>query len=428
MPVPTDHQLSVSATRRNFQLGVLNGLFMGLGETLMDPTLVLAAFVSHLTASPFWVGLVVPLRDGAWYLPQLWVSGHLQSQPRKLAYYGQMGLLRMAGLALLCLAAFTLRDPAWLLAALFVAFGLYALASGFSGLPFLEVVSKTVPPRRRGLFFAWRLTTGGLLALGASGVVRALLGEGGPLAFPHNFGVLFVLSSVFIGVGMWVFLLVDEPPDRETQPRVSVGAQLKRALPLVRADRNFQGFLIMRTAFLLGGCASPFFAVYVQQRLGGPLEMVGVYLAVVTASGLVSNMVFGRLSARVGNRRIVVFTAALGLVMSVLVVALAGLAKPLGLSGMAAAECLLPVFALMGAREAGLGVAAQSLLLEIAPPAERSVYLGFTNSVLGVVLLSTGLSGVVVERFGFMALIWLTLAAYGVGLLAALAMKEAPPA
>jgi MFS family permease len=167
--------------------------------------------------------------------------------------------------------------------------------------------------------------------------------------------------------------------------------------------------------------------VYVQQQLGGPPEMVGVYLAVVTASGLVANMVLGRFSMRLGNRWVLVMSAALGLVMSAAVLTLAGLAKPLGVPGLAAALCLLPVYVLMAARDAGIGVASHSLLLDIAPAADRSLYLGFTNSILGVVLLSTGLSGLIVEHWGLVVLVGLTLAAYGLALWSALNMKDATP-
>ena len=70
--------------RRNFTLGVMNGLLYITAETVMDPTLVMVAFLSHLTNSPLLLGLVLPIRDGAWSLPQLWVSGYLQSVPHKL--------------------------------------------------------------------------------------------------------------------------------------------------------------------------------------------------------------------------------------------------------------------------------------------------------------------------------------------------------
>jgi Na+/melibiose symporter-like transporter len=357
----------------------------------------------------------------------LWVSGHLQNQPRKLPYYNQVSYVRIAGLALVCLAIFTVRNPYWLLAAFFASYGLYAMASGFGGLPFLEVIGKTIPPRRRGLFFAWRLTLGGLFALAATAAVRWLLAARSPLAFPYNFGALFILGTLMLWAGMWMLLLITEPPDHETHPQVSFFTQVSRALPLVRADRNYRRFLVLRVALLLASSASPFFAVYVQQQLGGPPEMVGIYLAVVTASGLVSNMVLGRFSMRLGNRRVLAVSAALGLVMSSGVLSLAWLARPLGLPGLAAALCLLPVYVLMAARDAGIGVASHSLLLDIAPAAERSLYLGFTNSILGVILFSTGLSGVVVEHWGFVVLVALTLAAYALALWAALRMQDARP-
>jgi MFS family permease len=40
-------------------------------------------------------------------------------------------------------------------------------------------------------------------------------------------------------------------------------------------------------------------------------------------------------------------------------------------------------------------------LLELAPEGERSLYLGLSNTVLGVVVLISGLGGLVVDAFGF---------------------------
>jgi hypothetical protein len=77
----------------------------------------------------------------------------------------------------------------------------------------------------------------------------------------------------------------------------------------------------------------------------------------------------------------------------------------------------VPVFVLVGVRNSGTGISWNSLLLEIAPPAQRSLYVGFTNTLLGVVLLLTGLSGVIVETMGFLALFVFALAAHAAALL-----------
>ena len=68
---------------RNFRLGVVNGVLYILSETLLDPTLVLIAYLSMITDSPILLGMLLPLRDGAWALPQLWVSCFLPSIDRK---------------------------------------------------------------------------------------------------------------------------------------------------------------------------------------------------------------------------------------------------------------------------------------------------------------------------------------------------------
>jgi hypothetical protein len=419
---------SSGVARRNFQFGVANGLLFTLAETLMDPTLVLVAFIGYLTHSPLWLGLVTPLRDGAWFLPQLWVSGYLQSQPLKLRLYQWMAVARVFAWGGLALAAFFVRDPRSLLVAFFTLYGLYALAAGFGGLSFLEIVGKTVPPPRRAVYFAWRLTLGGLAGIGASVFVRWMLDTGGPLPFPYNFATLFALGWVFATIGLALFSLIRETPDQTLPPRASLPAQARRAIQCLRADRNYRHFLSLRGALMIAGAATPFFAVYVQQRLGGPPGMVGVYLGVYTAASLLANSLFGKYSARLGNRRTMIIATVAGLLMTGCVLALMLAAAPLGLSGWAASLWLLPVFALSGIREAGQGVSAQSLLLDIAPPSERTLYLGFANSLLGVVLLTTGVSGVIVVRFGFPALVLAAVAANVFALMSSLRLQDVRPA
>ena len=416
--------LDTKFARRNFRLGVINGFFFFFAETLMDPTLVMVAFVSHLTGSVLWLGLIVPLRDASWFLPQLWVSGFLQNWPRKIRLYRYMAVTRMIVWSALVWAVFTIRSPWWMLVTFFVAYGIGSLAAGVSGLPFMEVVGKTIPAEQRGMFFAWRQTVGGLAALGGSAFVGWLLGASSPLQFPYNFGLLFIIGTSLTGMGLMSFAIVGEPPDYAVRAAASMFDQLRRATQLVRVDVNYRHFVALRISLLIAGAATPFFAVYVQRQLGGPQGMVGTYLATYTISSLAANVVFGRVSALWGNRRTMAIAAAAGLMMTGSVLALTVLAPPLRLSGVIASLALIPVFALSGVRESGLGVAGPSLLLDIAPHAERTLYVGFTHTLLGVVLLSTALSGAVVESFGFLALFVLTAAAHVYAVAAVMRMRD----
>lgn len=411
-PTPAD-------TRHNFRLGVLNGLSFTLAETLIDPTLVLVAFVSTLTQSPLLIGLVTPLRDGAWYLPQVWVSGFLQSQPHKLAWYRLTGAVRMLAWLLLVWAMVFINDPGWLLLAFFVFFGSYAFFSGLGGLSFMEVVSKTVPPHRRAEFFAWRLILGGGASIAASLLVRWLVDKNGPLPFPYNFAVLAGLGCVLAYMGVILFAEIREPADVHVRPVMALNDQLKRAQQALTRDARYRQFILLRIWLMVAGAGVPFFAVYIQNHMQAPLDMVGVYLAAYNITHFFSNVGLGRFAYRLGNQRVMLLAAVSGLSMTALMGVLLTWDGVGAVSGTLAAWWLVPVFALSGIRESGIGVSAQAMLMDIAPAEERSLYLGFTNSLLGVVLLSTGLSGVVVAVLGFPTLLLVSLVAGGLAVVTA---------
>lgn len=403
--------------RRNFNLGVVNGVLFILAETLMDPTLVLVAFISRLTQSSILLGLVVPLKDSAWALPQLWVSGYLQNQRYKLTFYRRTSGVRMACWALIAVAINFVHDPQYLLPAFFFAFVIGSLASGLSGLPFLEVVGKTVPPARRGEFFAWRFGLGGLLGIGGSALVRWLLDPAGPLPFPQNFGMLSFLYFVIASVSLMLYNNVREPADECVLPRASLLEQIRRGIEVIETNLNYRRFIGMQALLLMAGAATPFFAIYVQQELGGDRSWIGIYLALVISANLVSNLLFGRISRRFGNRKVLELAAMAGMLMSSAVLVLMLLAGPLHISGQTASYLLIPVFLLSGVRATGIGVSGNSLLLDLSPESERSLYVGFTQTLQGIVLLLTSLSGVALLVLGYNGLVGLTVLAHGAALI-----------
>lgn len=404
--------IDLKTDRRNFKLGVANGLLYITAETLMDPTLVMVAFLSHLTQSPLLLGLVLPIRDGAWSLPQLYVSGYLQNIPHKLTIYRSVSILRVATWITLALIINLVHNPKTLLILYFVTFAISSIASGFSGLPFLEVVGKTIPPERRGEFFAWRFGLGGLGSLAASGVVRWLLDPGAPLSFPYNYGMLSILFVVLSIASAVAFCMINEPVDRVVLPRQAFSVQIKRALRAVQENLRYRSLLSMQALMIIGGSAAPFYAVFVQQDLGGSPAMIGAYLATLTATNLLANAWFGRISRKYGNARVMFFGVSAGICMALLVLTLALLGKPAHFSPELASAWLVPVFILSGIRGSAMGVSSNSLLLDITPEAERSLYVGFSNTLLGAVLLMTGISGVLVNWFGVPALLIITLAAH----------------
>ncbi|MDR3574883.1 MAG: MFS transporter [Anaerolineaceae bacterium] len=409
---------------KNFRLGVVNGVLNTIGETLMDPTLVVVAFLSVLTRSPLILGLAVPLRDGAWAFPQFWVSGYLQNIPNKISVYRKLSYLRIAAWGILAATVNFVRDPAKILVTFLVIFTLSSLINGLAGLPFMEVVAKTIPQNRRGEFFAWRLAVGGLGSIGASILVKIVLDPAGPLKFPSNYGVLAAGYFVLATFGLLAFNRVQETADSEIQPRVSANLQFRRAIKLLKENNGYRNFVSMWSLLLIAGVATPFFAVYVQQQLGGSKVMIGVYLGVYTATNLLVNLLFGKISKIFGNVRIMVIANICGLIMLILVLLLRIAAGPMRINAQTASYLLIPVFALSGMRTSGIGVSGNSLMLDISPASERSLYVGFTNTLLGIVLISTGLGGLIMNSFGFQALVVVTILAHSLALVQGIRLQK----
>ena len=392
------------ARRRDYRLGVLNGALFGLAETLTDPALVLVAFVAALGGSPLLVGLAAPLRNAGWYLPQLLISGRTQSAPRKLPIYARVAVLRLGCWGAIAAAPILLgRLPAGgVLAIFFIAFLVAESAAGVAGLPFLEVVSKVIPADRRGEFFGWRLTLAGAAGVVAGWLVHVLLREGGPIGIPLNYGAIFFLAFIAYVVAMVSFFRVGEPADPHPVVGITLREQLHSARGLWAADSNLRRFLFLRLALILTGAAVPFYTLFAQRELGLPVEEIGVYITVYTGASLLANLVLGRLSRRLGDRRIMRLSVWASLLMTLIVIALAWRTSETAMPWLSAG--MIVVYGFLGLREAGIGIAGMSMLLSLAGERRRSLYLGLANSIMGLGLLASAASGVIVQWAGSLTL------------------------
>ena len=280
--------------KRNFILGVINGALFSFGDALQDTNLVLSVFISRLSGSNLLVGLLQPVRLGGWFLPQLLVSCRLQGARRKMPYYRLGAALRGTGALGVGVSALLVRDPHLLVPLTFLMLAIFSLSGGFSGLAFTDLVAKTIPSRMRVSYSAWRIFTGGILALLASVIVRQVLGsEGGP-PFPTNYALLFLLAAFGICSGMTAFAFVKEPEDGQVRAPASVREQLSRARRLPVHDANYRGFLAGRLCLMLAEVAAPFYIIYAKTSLGLPDAIAGTYLMVAILANIGSTYVWGR--------------------------------------------------------------------------------------------------------------------------------------
>jgi MFS family permease len=391
--------------RRNFRLGVTNGILLTLVDGLFAPSIVLALFVVRLGGSNLLVGLLPAIATGGWFLPQVFIAGRVQGQLYVMRWYRATALVRSVCLILLTMVTFSLGgNPGLLLGAFFLLYTVYSLAGGISGIPWLEMVGKMIPPRRRGTFFSLRSFWGGLLAMLASGFLAALLAEKafGGLAFPMNFAVLFGVVTVLATAGFVAWMSMREPKATVTAKPITMRALMRRGRELLRVDHEYRSFTIVRILLALATIADPFYAVFAKTVLGAPNEVIGLYVAASAGAGLASNFIWGPLGDRASNRTLMTVTA-----ISVALVPLSALVIPLlgmALSAAAVSTVFAAVFVFQGLAAGSARIVNNNMLLTIAPAAERATYIGFLNTVLGLVTFIPPLGGAVVDAVGYVAL------------------------
>ncbi len=288
--------------RRNFWLGVVSGIGYNLYVVFLSTELVMTWFLTELTDSNLLISLLIPIEMGSWYFLQLLLSGYVERKPLTMPLYRITAGIRVVALGLLAVSAFAITDPRVLIVAFLLFFSINALMGGIAALPFMNIVAKTIPAERRGQYFGWRRFAGGLFGIGAGFVVRAILSPESGLSFPDSYGWLIILGTAVTTMQVISFSLVIEPAEAVDTRVVPLKDQFRRAARLPFRNANFGRYLGTRVAIVVAALALPFYAVYARRVLDAPENMVGTYLLGMTLAGVLSNLVFARISDRHGNR------------------------------------------------------------------------------------------------------------------------------
>lgn len=381
--------------RRNFWLGVVNGIIFNASGAFLNANTILPLFVSRLTDSRFLVGTAAALHEVGWYVPQLFVAAATAHRPRQKPFYIRAAVFRLLVFSALLASFFfsSYQKPGQVLLFFFLFYGLYSLGGGFAGVAFMEIVSKTVPPARRGSFWGLRMSVGGLLAAAFGRVVATILNQN---PFPRNFELLFLLAFGFIFSGIFSFAWVKEPELPDRLPKIPYRRRILEAFSLLKTDPHF--FRLYATRLLIGAymLAAPFYVIYARQELDFSVKAAGLFVSAEVLGMAISNLWWSALSNR-GHDGIVLLSSAVFALFAPLWALASGW---LGFSPFVYAF----IFFALGATNSGLTVGYLNHLLKIAPESRRTLYIGFLHTLLFPILFFPGLGGLILENLSYSAL------------------------
>ena len=387
----------------------MNGVLYGTGMAFTSASVVLPWYVSQLTQSNVLVGVLPAMQMGGWALPQLFLINYMQRQRRKLKYYRRSAVVRSTCWALLAAAVLIAPNRADIvLPALIVLTAIASLSGGFTGLAFFDVVGRIVPRRQLSTFFSLRNFIGGIGALLAGVVVRQVLEQTDSSL--QQVGILFALTWLFTTAGYLSFSLVNEPEGPHVLPKRTIREDLQRIKEIVLRDPPFRMYLITRILAMFTFVAMPFYVVYGISVLELPGSVVASSAIALTGGVIGSNVVWGWLGARGGGWLLLVATT----FFSVLPPVLALTAQLLTVSQASAtlpSVVFLALFVFLGTAVGGQEVTFSVLAIEVSPAEDRIIYMGFTNTLIGALILLTPVGGLLADLVSFEALFGVALTA-----------------
>ncbi len=351
-----------------------------VGDALANAKTTLPWALGAIGAPVALVGMLVPLRESGSLLPQLGIAVWVRRQAIRKTFWILGSLGQAASLALMALAVLALEGwPGGL--ALLAALAAFSLCRGLASVASKDVLGKTIPKERRGRLSGWTEAAAGVLVVGVSLLLFFLSGEGSARIYAGLFGIAAVLWIA----GAALFATIREFPG-ETDGGKSGLREAFRQLALLRDDKPFRRFVVVRSLLLCSALTAPFFIVLSREAQGDSMRMLALF---IFANGIASSLsapLWGNFADR-SSRRVMQAAA-------VLTAAVAGVAafSYLYLESLAAATAWYPfLFGILGIAHAGVRLGRKTYLVDLGRGNKRTAYVAVSNTLIGAVLLFTGL-------------------------------------
>ena len=381
--------------RRNFRALLWDGILFTPALALFEPTTTIPLLVDRLTGSALLVGLVGTLRLAGMWLPALPVANWVKHRQRKKAWvvYGASTRVAIGLLGVALLFSGHLSEGI-LVALILLTHTLFWMGEGCAGLTWTDIVGKCIPENQRGRFFGLMQAFGNIAAFGIGFFVKWVLDHDG-WAFPVNYGILFTASFVFFMASLGSFLVVKEP-DGEVYDAAEPFWQFFGRLPeYLGKDPVFLRIVIKVFLIGLSGLALPFYVIYAKESLGLPGGAAGYFISAQTVGMVIGGMLWGYLGDTRGHGRTLGYVGivqALAPVAALLAALISGSAGRLG--------AMLAVYVFLGMGASGWQVGTNSIL-EVVPPADRTVYLALSNTLQIPLFLAPFVGGYLVMTGGY---------------------------
>ena len=423
---------SSNSAKRNYLIGLNNGVLVELNKSLINPNLVLAAFVYSKTGSALLVGLLTAFNHVGAFLPQLYVSSLTEYRKRKKPFFLKALLIRiLIMVSLVILIWFSSSSDSLSLVYLFtIVFLIYRLFRGAEFIVFWDFFGTALPSNRLGGFIAYRSLLSSIAAM-LSGVliVHPVL-----KTFPENksYFILSLFSLFILLLDFIQMTFIKEIPNANPPEKRNFFKTVSASAEYLKESSNYRKLILMRVFHRINMLTFAFLIPYAYEKLG-VIGMAGIFLSIIETSKFSSSVVWGKISDRLGNK-LVLTAGNLLFFLSAVFVFISSVSPELFsfnvvfLDNPVDLPLIIFLIALVfaGTAQSANGVSFKAFVIESAPEGRKSSNLAFINTVTVPLALTAPVAGLAMENnSSAYSLFYLVLAVSGlVTTYAASSLKE----
>jgi MFS family permease len=375
-----------------------HAFFLAVTTSFTEVNTVMPALVMSAGGTPATVGALTAVMIGLPLVAQLVFAGFLSTRPRKKPYLLLGISLRVAALGGGATGIALFGTGAGIIPSVFAAMTVFALSGAFAGVSYTSLIGTLVPSEQRRQFFVRRQiasTTGLLLSAVAT---KLLLGT---TDFPDGYVLLFALAAGFLFIAQWGFWPLREDQATTAGPPPLAGwsgmvAALKQAPKIWRSDANLRTLVVVMNLIAVGFTSIPLLTAMAHETYKPTATTVGTFVLVHITGMLLASPLWSRVIRRGGYR----------LVLQVVLV-LVAVAFPASLV-LAATQPVMVfagIYLVTGAITAGQKIAVDGAVVQLSPDDSRALYAGLFGAANLASAILPLVSGALVSRVGFPAVL-----------------------
>ncbi|MFA5833408.1 MAG: MFS transporter [Bacteroidota bacterium] len=397
LPTPSDYpQEHVRSLRNNIRVHLMDGSLYVLGMSIVSVQTILPIFIKELGGSPLSIGSVQVLWTIGQNIPSVFIAHYIQ---RRIFFKSPMvfwGLLHRIMLLVCGVAAFFLVgkvNPEIAVPLFLLLIFLIPTIGGFSGLPWFQVFTKTVPVKLRGRLMGIRQLIGSAAGAIGGSLVSLILYA---VVFPTNYALLFFAAFLFTMISFYYLVRIVEQPsviDDKGGIRLNIISNAKR---IIRSDKNFRNFLFADAFMLMSIASASFYSVYAVEKFSLPPSYAGTFTAIVMLTNVVANILFGIIADTYGHK--------------VNLLALAACSALAGIFAVISTNILMYgfVFFFLACAIQIQAISRQPFVAEMCKENERPVYVGIVNTITAPTVFVGLLFGWFVPKTGYASIFIVT--------------------